>query len=737
MKTVLKIVICLAVFGAIGFAAFSLGKQPANALAGVYTCNPDGTYAAPSSGPALLTSADLANVSASAAWLESMTLTNTVTVTDSTITPDTDYALNYQGAVSGDFSLDTRTYPSDAAITISSPTPVSDAYRGVVTGQVVPAPEQWRWIIQAYKRVNGVVSQVPVQALADGTTGEFSIDLSGVSAGTPGEWMFGILDANNSYAPYGEKWPGANYVGLEVQQYVVTDSIYYWSTTPAHTDGTFTFPNSNTGEKLYRLVDTSTNPDEILAEYIKPTGLLRSYLYQPGETGYGTAMESRSFVYDQALALEAAVSLGDNALAKLMVDGLLRLQTASGTHSGGFVFAAPQLSPSYTDPLYRTGAHAIATDALLSYIQKYPSDPNVAIYRAAAVNALSFLQSTLSTSGGSAGLYLGGYGQYSGSPQVFDPNFTIEWASTEHNLDSWHTLTRASNVLGNGSVNYKQQAVQLESAIQSVLYNTAEHRFNQGFNNGGPDLADPLDTNSWGAIGLYATGHIQEAYDALARVSLFSHTSGNVSGYAPFYDAGGYPGATPTVWYEGSFGVALAHYKLGDYQAYRNLLDSLSNGQESDGSFRYATTPDTTYEIGESKSVASTAWYILATAGRDTIWNSCIYTPPTIPEAPTVPTTPIVTTPQPVKNTPSKTAIKYTDNANTITPEVITETPSEVTTPLKPIADRDDTTNPADDNDKESDKGSSPTPIIIGSIAGVLLLASIAAVIAAFVRRNR
>lgn len=665
---------------AIGFvsvaALLSIGialKHNVSAVDAVYTCTTNGTFHSPTNGPAQLDSDDQAKIVLASGWLEDMTHTRTDTVTDSSISPDSDYAPSYQGSVSGTFNLQDRSFASDASIQVTSPTTVSDSYRGVITGQVLETPTPWRWIIQAYKRENGVISQVAVQTLADGVTGAFSIDLSGVDPATPGEWMLGLLDAEASYAPYGTKWPDANYVGLEVQQYVVTDAVYYWSTTPAKTDGTFEFADSNTGKKLFRLVDTTTNPDDILAEYVKQTGLIRSYKYSSGEAGYGTALEDRSFVYDQAVAIFAAISTANDVQAKLLVDGLLELQTTSGAHDGGFVFAAPQLSPTYTDMLYRTGSHAIATDALLAYIEHYPSDVDVATYKAAATNALAYMQTTYSSSGQTEGLYKGGFGLYSGDPQVFDANYTIQWASTEHNIDAWHALMRAARVLGTDDVDYKGQATALNTAIYTRLFNVSEQRLNQGIDEDGPDTADPLDVNSWGAIQLYASGKVGAAKSALDRVGLFLNTKEGINGYAPFYDAGGYPGATPTVWFEGTFGVALAYYKTGHYDEYRNLLDNAATAQEANGSFRYATDADTMYEIGISESVASTAWYVIATAGRDTLWNECIYSPPV--ESDDEHASPVST------QGSKRSSINHAELSNTFTPDEVANTPL-VDTPL-------------------------------------------------------
>lgn len=695
--------------GGIGF----LLQHTVSSVTPPYACGVNGSFASPSQGPAVLTTDDQARIALASSWMKNMTGTRTATVTNSTITPDSDYNPSYQGVVSGTFGLDGRSFSTSASISVSSPTTVPDSYRGVISGQVLETPSPFRWIIQAYKRVNGVISQVPVQALADGTTGNFSIDLSGVDPSTQGEWMLGLLDADAGYAPYGSKWPDAEYIGLEVQQYVITDTLYYWSTTPALTNGTFTFANSNTGSKLFRLVDTTTNPDDILAEYVKPTGLVRSYEYQVGETGYGTAVEDRSFAYDQAMAVFAAISTGDGALAKQLVNGLLQLQTQSGIHAGGFVFAGPQLSPSYTDMLYRTGAHAIATDALLAYIETYPADADTALYKVAAESALDFMQMTLSLSGDTMGLFRGGYGLYSGTPQTFNDSYVIDWASTEHNIDAWHALMRAGRVLGNTITNYRLMADQLDTVMSQKLYNTAEHRFNQGMTASGQDVSDPLDVNSWGSIQLYASGKPELAQASLARLSLFSHTRGGIAGYSAFYDGGGYPGAVPTVWFEGSFGVALAYYKNGDYTAYRSAIDDLAAAQEVDGSFRYATDADTAYDIGVSKSVASTAWYIVATSGRNIFWDTCIYNPPAAPSS----SDPVI--PEEGSSSGGKqetTQIGREALGNTFSPEIAINDPINGGSTDSGQAD-EPATEARQADDQNSPKGSTIVPVI--AIAGV------------------
>jgi len=594
-----------------------------------YTCQPDGTFISGHTGSAALTASDTLAASKVMAWVHEQTKTRTVITTASTLAPDIEHATTYTGPIQGTFSLTGVSYPikNDAPLTVTSPSPLSDSYAGVVQGHVLTTPTAWRWIIQVYKKTASGYVQVPKQALADESTGEFTIDLSDVANPPAGEWAFGILDATNSYAPYGIQWPAPNYYdGLEVQQKLVTDGIYDWSSTRANTDGTFYFDNSNTGKKLFRLVDTQSG--DVLAEYVKSTGLLRSYKLSPGDPSYGTAFEDRSFVYDQAIALFAALGTGDEQLATTLVEGLLTLQQTSTPHKGGFVFASSQLTPDYRDVLIRTGAHAIATDALLAYIDAYPSSPRASLYKSRAVDALSFLDTTLSHSGTTTGLYTGGYGDYSGVGNSFNASTVISWASTEHNIDIWHAFTRASRVLGNESVDYRAKASSLQSTIDQKLFNASEARYNQGMTTSGEDTADPLDVHSWGAIQQYAYGETERATSSLVALNPFTFTQAGVTGYAAFYNSSEYPGALPNVWFEGTFGVALAQLRIGDSDAYRTTLNNAKPAQHSDGSFDYVTTSDAAYELYPRASVASTAWYVLATTGSNALWNYCTYTQP-------------------------------------------------------------------------------------------------------------
>ena len=139
------------------------------------------------------------------------------------------------------------------------------------------------------------------------------------------------------------------------------------------------------------------------------------------------------------------------------------------------------------------------------------------------------------------------------------------------------------------------------------------------------DTSDPLDTHTWGGIWLHNIGRDDLAKQVLSDTALspFKLSNDGVAGYAAAYDAGGYPGIIPAVWSEGTFGAAMAFLAIGDCVRWQATIDGIAGGQQADGSFRYATTPDATYQFTSSKSTIGAAWAILASLGHG-IWDISI-----------------------------------------------------------------------------------------------------------------
>ncbi len=555
------------------------------------------------------------DVTAAWRWMQGQLASATPIVSDSTITPASVYPPAWTGALTGSFHLSgVAVPPVDGAASVAVDTPASlpGSYRGAVSGHVTLPAEQGRWIIQVLRSTGSQHSQVPLQTLV-APDGSFALDLSALPPQPDGEWGFEVLDAAHGYAPAGPAWPNpGSYRGLEVRQYVTTDTAYLIGTVPASADGTFAFPASSPGAKSFQLVETGSG--DVLAEYAPRTGLIRSYDVPASDRRSGV-----SYTYDQALALLCAVSLGDAPTAATLAAGLVTLQTSGGAQDGGFVSSAAALNPAAAVREYRTGNHSFATYALLRYIESLPSaDPDRTALVADARRAVDWLREQQVSSGEMAGLLTGGAGAYSADGSSFDPAAVISWSSTEHDLDAWHALRLAATVLADPDDG--TAANRLQDAIVGRLWDPAAGRFLQGWTPSGPDRTEALDVNSWGAIFLGAIGRPDLAAAALSHVELFATSDAAVSGYAPAL-----PVADPQlVWLEGSAGVAVAQQRNHDSRA-PLTLSAISAAQTTDGSLPGATRNDDAAGMTTAAAVAATAWFVLArqsAAGLPSIWDS-------------------------------------------------------------------------------------------------------------------
>jgi hypothetical protein len=568
-----------------------------------------------------LSGKNVALISRAVGFVQEMLKPLTQITTPSMIYPAHAYGSNYTGIVSGTFDLLGTSPAVEQLCPVNVATPVGsipDSYFGTVTGTITNYSQltSGPYTVQAYKTTDSDYAQ-PATATVDGS-GNYSLDLTVIPSHIQGSWKFGLLNGTGTLV--GQKWPfGTSYTGLTLQHSVITDASYPVASMPLLSDGTFSFLASSTGVKQFQIVDSQSN---VLAQYVPPIQNVRSYLVASGEPGYGTVFPTYCYTYDQSIALLAALASGNMALAQNLVAGLLNLQTTGGAGDGAFVFSAPQLSTQYGNAYYRTGTCAFAVYGLLSYIEACPNDVTYD-YISAATRGLAYLSTQLSTSGSTAGLYMGGTGTYSdppGQPEIFNQSYSIGWAATEHNLDTWHTFNKAATVLGTSS--YASQATTLQQNILSMLWDNTNQRFYQGMQPTGPDPSDPLDMHTWGAIWLNRVGETDKATQVMndAALAPFVVTNGGVTGYATAYTSGGYPGITPSVWSEGTFGAALAFLSLGDTVNWQATIDGIAPGQRPDGSFRYVTTADTTYELTSSESTIGASWAVLAALGHG-IWD--------------------------------------------------------------------------------------------------------------------
>lgn len=547
------------------------------------------------------------------AWIQSQLRTDTAVTTTSTISATERYDPGWTGAVSGVFDLRDVPEPSVLATTpivIDSPLPSDPEIRPVVHGQVTLSRSASRWVIDVQRQgPDGLLSaQLQTLVRPDGT---FTVKLAQAANGQ-GAWSFRVLDAESGYSQTGDAWPSpGTYEGLEVQAIVVTDTAYPIGSTAAKADGTFSFESSQPGAKVFRLVEVSSG--DILAEESPETGLVRSFEVAEGNPLYG-----RTFAYDQALALLAAQAMDDQASSRALASGLIALQAIDGPQQGAFASSAASLNPAGARAEYRTGISSIATYAILSYLQGLePSDPTHAGVEQAAMLGVDWLRGQQIQSGDRAGLVAAGYGVEDVASGTFDSAAVVDWISTEHNLDAWHTLTLAASVLK--SPDAASAADDLEDAVLRMLWDGDPGVFLQGLNSSGADPTQVLDVNSWGAVFLDLAGHDDEAQLALSNTSTFTSQHSGIVGYGPRP-----AGSTPLVWTEGTAGVALAEHRLGNSSAAQATIDGLDLAFLPNGSYPAATRDEPRWDMSSAPAVGGSAWVVLVRrelAGQTSVWG--------------------------------------------------------------------------------------------------------------------
>ncbi|MET0711946.1 MAG: hypothetical protein ABWZ30_05530 [Jiangellaceae bacterium] len=548
-------------------------------------------------------------------FIKSMMLPSTRIVSDAKIRPDVVYPPDYIGPVTGTYDIPMSGEPTTTPTPLVVGTPVGfipDAYRGLVYGSLNIAATSGM-TVKTYKR-SDTDYEMPTVGTVDPATGFWNLDLSTTPDWQAGQWVFALLKDG---VQVGEKWPyPKSYTNIKVENRVITDTSYLVGTPgtqPAQIDGRFRFTYTLNGRKHFRL--TRPNGD-ILAEYAPLTGCARSYLVQAGEPGYGTQFINQTYGYDQAVTLLAMIAAGERETAAQLARGMLRLQTPSGTEVGGFIFSGSQMSPEYGDPAYRTGAHCFCVYALIAYVQAWPNDTGQD-FTGSITRGMAWLDRYLSGNG----LYLGGKGTYTSSGG-FEPATPITWAAAEHNFDAWHLWDLAYKTFHNAT--YQNKANAVKNAIMTQLWRDDLGRFLQGMGPGNvPDTGDPLDCHSWGAMFLMAIGESAKASQIMtdAQLAPFKFTINGLTGYAPAYAADpAYPDATPTVWSEGTFGVALAFLAIADRGRWHLTMQQMMAGQEPDGSYRYVSVRNVPYEWTNSKAVIGGAWSIMALGGHG-IWS--------------------------------------------------------------------------------------------------------------------
>ena len=589
----------------------------------------------------------------------------------------------YSGTLRGGVSVPVEDRGLLSPVIVESPLPLPDRYAGTIAGRVEGAPAGGTYRVDAYLVTDTHYKQgeAPVSVsgtwsfAAGGGAGEWRFRLINVATGVQvggewspsannarrtqyrvdaylvtdqpyaqgsapvflrgakagweltaggaaGEWRFRLVNTDTG-SQEGREWSPADsalYAGLEIRLYAFTDQPYLLQTIPAAGSERWAFTTTNTSPKVVSLHRTGSG--EELARWATRTWLVRSYAYQPGDPEYGTPLEHRSYTYDQAVAILAFLAAGDPGTAARLAAALAARQQADGA----WAFSFHQLQTAGWDPYFRSGAVAWAAYALQKAADAAAGLPSVdaGALRAAAYRALEWLEAHISAD---TGLVAGGRGRYGTNAatgqETFDPAYVVRWFSTEHNADAWMAF-RASR-----DAYHRAVADRIRDAMLERLWDPMERRFWQGAGpDGTPDASGALDVHTWGSMLLRAWRMGDLASDALSRAQrLYPVTDAQGrTGFRPYVPEEGYPGAAVTLWLEGSFGAVMALHRAG--QDTRLLEEGLATFQEPDGSFRYATVRDGTYEIGTAKAVASTGWYVLSRFPNAQLWTEFDAPPP-------------------------------------------------------------------------------------------------------------
>lgn len=513
------------------------------------------------------------------------------------ITPDAAYGYDHLGPIAGSFTPpDGRPTLPGHPLRVLSPYPIPQGHAGPIAGTLEGVPAG-RYRVDGYLYTDAEYYQSSSAVVEHPGSGASAWSLD--AFGFAGEWRLKLVNADSG-AQVGATWVTnvpPSYVGLELRYWLATDALYLQAVAPAYTTHRWEFSKDHPG---WAVVELAEPGGAVLGRWAPRTGRVRSYRLAPGDEGFGTPFEHRCYAYDQALCVLAFLREGDLGRAVEVARGLAQAQLPSGAWPFSFGQVALQ-----ADPYLRTGANAWAVHALAELLRAAP-DPSLEQSLRAGLGYLASLQHP------QLGLLRGGSGRYLADGS-FDAGYTVPWFSTEHNLDAFFAFTSAQAALGEAE--WGQRAGAVLEGMLSHLWDEEGGRFWQGLldEGGTPDGAGALDCHSWGALLLAAAGRWDQARRALSRVNLHYRVEG--LGYKPYAPEEGYPGALPTLWLEGSFGVALALLRLGHVGAAVTLLRAYLPLQAADGSFRYALRRDAALQVADLPAVASTAWCVLATGG--------------------------------------------------------------------------------------------------------------------------
>lgn len=389
--------------------------------------------------------------------------------------------------------------------------------------------------------------------------------------------------------------------------------------------------------------------DDIRYNKARPNDLhlLVSYRTLPSTLEFDTQQRNVTYVYDNAVALNAFIARGDAARAKLLADAFVyaidhdryyadgRLRDG---YQGGDLALPPGWEPygkvattrmcgwwiapdHWEENAECVGSHtgnlAWAMIALMNYYEQYGGSA----YLDTAVRLGEWIQANTYDTRGPGG-YTGGYAGW-------EPNQVKEtWKSTEHNLDLWVAFSRLAGLTGNST--WQARAQHARDLVEAMWSPGSPGHYWTGTLEDGvtPNRQTvPLDPQSWGLLALGANDRTRQA----VQYAEDHHrtTWGGFEGF-DFNDDRDQP------WSEGTAQMVSAYRALGDDASVEHFLAELREVQASaangNGKGIVAAPADgLTTGFGwyyyNRLHVGATAWFVAAELAYDNyygLWTASV-----------------------------------------------------------------------------------------------------------------
>ncbi|WP_207655444.1 MULTISPECIES: hypothetical protein [unclassified Clostridium] len=535
---------------------------------------------------------------------------------------DESYDNGYAGEVSGKVDLSkidiSSTFPSPVLMLDGS---YDAGYQGTISGRASGISNYDDYKVRIYDETDIEYLIATVNLDSDGTwrTGNRTIH------GTLKAYLVSKDDTIEADASNNTKIPQLSGYGVEI--YSATDVPYYQCNAYLYADGTFStrskpqydgdgnilsYLNSiHPGVKIARLVRNSDH--KILASTEIPKyNLVRSY-YVPSDDPAKKYVSSRSWIYDDALAVISFSIAGEQDRAEKILNSLKELQNSNGS----LEFSYDVYSGSMQQVI-RSGSMAWVGYSAVYYAKKFGDNSYIQFAESMADYLLSLKDPNT--------------GSIKGGPDV-------SWYSTEHNIDSYFFF-RDLGALTNNS-RYIKAAQEIKQSLLKNHWNNEKMQFNQGIN----DEETTLDVNSWGGIFLNSIGRLDLSSYCKNVINAFkvdgktiskssddstynmTYSLGKeLSGFEPYLQTGSYADSPNVVWAEGTWGAINFLQREGqNADEYINSMLDMQSVDQNGGTV-YSNLGDNDsagiYSFHVWPAVAASGWEYITMKDPNGLWAS-------------------------------------------------------------------------------------------------------------------